>query len=171
MNSLVEDLIWLIGVPSETGEEEGLCTLLARRLSPRWGVDGIRRIGNALVIGRPTGKPQITLYGHLDTVPAQGNQVGRLQGGRVHGLGASDMKSGLAVMLGLLEDDGVAAGPYDVIGVFYDKEEGPAADNGLEDVLDAVPWLSDAAFAVVLEPTDLRRGRGWSRWGPASRRG
>ena len=156
MKSLIDDLIWLIGVPSVTGEEETLCTLLARRLSPRWGVDGIQRIGNSLVIGHPKNKPQITLYGHLDTVPAQGNQAGRLQGGRVHGLGASDMKSGLAVMLGLLEDDAVAAGPYDVIGVFYDKEEGPALDNGLEDVLDAVPWLADAAFAVVLEPTDLQ---------------
>jgi succinyl-diaminopimelate desuccinylase len=40
--------------------------------------------------------------------------------------------------------------------VFYDKEEGPAHENGLEDVLDAVPWLGVAEFAVVLEPTDLQ---------------
>ena len=89
-------------------------------------------------------------------MPPQGNEAGRLEGGRVIGLGASDMKSGLAVMLALLEDEAVAGGPYDVVGVFYDKEEGPAHDNGLEDVLDAVPWLSEAAFAVVLEPTDLQ---------------
>lgn len=156
MNALVDDLIWLIGVPSVTGEEEQLCTALARRMSPRFGADAIARIGNSLVVGHPTGKPQITLYGHLDTVPAHGNDVGRLEGGRVFGLGASDMKSGLAVMIGLLEDDAVAAGPYDVTGVFYDKEEGPAHDNGLEDVLDAIPWLEDAEFAVVLEPTDLQ---------------
>lgn len=156
MSTLVDDLLWLIGIPSVTGEEEQLCTALARRLSPRFGADAIARVGNSLVVGHPTGRPQITLYGHLDTVPAQGNEAGRLEGSRVSGLGASDMKSGLAVMLGLLEDDAVAAGPYDVIGVFYDKEEGPAHDNGLEEVLDALPWLGDAEFAVVLEPTDLQ---------------
>ncbi|MBU1226034.1 MAG: succinyl-diaminopimelate desuccinylase [Actinobacteria bacterium] len=156
MSTLVDDLIWLIGVPSVTGEEEELCTALARRLSPRFGARAIARVGNSLVVGRPTGKPQITLYGHLDTVPAQGNQAGRLERNRVFGLGASDMKSGLAVMLGLLEDEAVRMGPYDVIGVFYDKEEGPAHANGLEDVLDALPWLGDAEFAVVLEPTDLQ---------------
>jgi succinyl-diaminopimelate desuccinylase len=59
-------------------------------------------------------------------------------------------------MLGLLENEAVRTGPYDVIGVFYDKEEGPAHANGLEDVLDALPWLGDAEFAVVLEPTDLQ---------------
>ena len=58
------------------------------------------------------------------------------------GLGASDMKAGLAVMLALLEDPQVAAGPYRVAGVFYDKEEGPAHENGLEGVLDAVGWLA-----------------------------
>ena len=47
------------------------------------------------------------------------------------------------------------SGPYDVVGVFYDREEGPAAENGLIDVLENAGWLADAAFAVVLEPTDL----------------
>ena len=154
--SLVDDLVGLIRVPSVTGEEEALCTLLARRLSPRFGADALVRIGNSLVVGRPTGNPLITLYGHLDTVPEQENLEPRVEGGRVFGLGASDMKSGLAVMLGLLEDGAPAATRYDVAGVFYDREEGPAADNGLEEVLDSVPWLSSAALAVVLEPTDLR---------------
>jgi succinyl-diaminopimelate desuccinylase len=154
--SLTDDLVWLIGIPSVTGEEEALCTALARRLSPRFGADALLRVGNALVVGRPTGRPLITLYGHLDTVPAQGNQTPTVQGGRISGLGSSDMKSGLAVLLGLLEDEAVADGPYDVAGVFYDREEGPAHENGLEDVLDAVPWLVESELAVVLEPTDLQ---------------
>jgi succinyl-diaminopimelate desuccinylase len=152
--SLVDDLVWLIGIPSVTGMEEELCTTLARRLSPRYGADRLRRIGNALVVGVPDERPTVTLYGHLDTVPEQGNGVPRVHGGRVHGLGAVDMKGGLAVMLALLEDDEVAAGPYGLTAVFYDREEGPAHENGLEDVLDAVPWLAEAAFAVVLEPAD-----------------
>jgi succinyl-diaminopimelate desuccinylase len=40
--------------------------------------------------------------------------------------------------------------------VLYAGEEGPAVGNELTKVLDAVPWLSDAALAVVLEPTDGR---------------
>ena len=35
-------------------------------------------------------------------------------------------------MLALLEDSQVAAGPYALAGVFYDREEGPVDENGLE---------------------------------------
>lgn len=149
MTDLVDTLAWLVDVPSVTGDEDRLCTLLEERF------DQTIRVGNSLVVGGPGDKPLVTLYGHLDTVPEQGNGSARLEGDRMHGLGTSDMKAGLAVMLHLLEDQDVAAGPYDVVGVFYDREEGPADENGLEAVLDAVPWLMDAALAVVMEPTDL----------------
>ena len=111
--------------------------------------------GTAWSSGSPGRGTHLTLYGHLDTVPAQGNAIPEARDGRVFGVGASDMKSGLAVMLALLEDAQVAAGPYRVAGVFYDKEEGPAHENGLEEVLDTVGWLGQAGLAVVLEPTDL----------------
>lgn len=153
--SLADDLVWLIGIPSPTGEEEALCTALARRLSPRFGADALLRVGNSLVVGSPGPGVPITLYGHLDTVPAQGNATPEVRDGRVFGLGASDMKSGLAVMLALLEDDEVTAGPCRLTAVFYDKEEGPVHDSGLEEVLASVGWLAEAALAVVLEPTDL----------------
>jgi succinyl-diaminopimelate desuccinylase len=65
------------------------------------------------------------------------------------------MKAGLAVMLHLLEDPAVRLGPYDVVGLFYDREEGPVDENGLEPVLQSAPWLAEADFAIVLEPTDL----------------
>jgi len=150
--SLVDTLVELIDIPSVTGDEEEITTALEFRLSGRLPT---RRIGNALVVGEPTGKPLIALYGHTDTVPVQGNATASTSDGRVHGLGASDMKAGVAVMVHLLEDPEVVAGPFDVVGVFYDKEEGPLADNGLEDVLDAVDWLGDSELAIVLEPTDL----------------
>ena len=76
--------------------------------------------------------------------------------GRMFGLGTSDMKAGLAVMVHLLEDEGVRTGEYDVIGVFYDKEEGPAAENGLERVLEEASWLVESDIAIVMEPTDLK---------------
>jgi succinyl-diaminopimelate desuccinylase len=155
MNDLTSTLIELVDTPSVVGSEGRLCTAIAERLLPQWGLDGVRRIGNALVVGKRTGRPQITLYGHIDTVPSQGQGAARIEAGRLYGLGASDMKAGVAVMIHLLEDAAVRGGPYDVIGVFYDREEGPAAENGLIDVLETAGWLDEAAFAIVLEPTDL----------------
>jgi succinyl-diaminopimelate desuccinylase len=148
--SLVDDLVWLIDIPSPTGAEDALRDAIAERLS------GLvpQIIGRSVVVGHRTGRPLISLYGHLDTVPEQDNLPARVAAGRVHGLGASDMKGGLAVMVALLEDESVRNGPFDVIGVFYDAEEGPAAGNGLERVLDEAPLLLASEFAVVMEPTD-----------------
>lgn len=148
--SLVDDLVWLIDIPSPTGAEEAIRDAIAARLSHLEP----HTIGNSLVVGRRTGKPLVALYGHLDTVPEQGNLPARTEGARVHGLGSSDMKGGLAVMVALLEDESVASGPFDLIGVFYDGEEGPADRNGLEAVLDESPDLLSAEFSIVMEPTD-----------------
>ena len=151
MTSLVDDLRWLVDIPSETGDERALRDAVAQRLGR---VVEVSAVGESLVAGRRTGRPCIDLYGHLDTVPVNGNLPARVDGDRVYGLGTSDMKAGLAVMIAALESAEVAAGPYDVRCVFYDREEGPAAENGLEAVLETVPGLVEAELAVVMEPTD-----------------
>lgn len=153
--SLLDTLVELIDIPSETGKEGRLCTALAERMMRTHGQEGVRRINNSLVVGRRTDRPLILLVGHIDTVPNQGHGPARREGGRVHGLGASDMKAGIAVMIHLLEDSEVLLGPYDVVGVFYEAEEGPMVENGLEPVLQRASWLADAEFAIVTEPTDL----------------
>lgn len=150
MTTLTETVAWLIDIPSVTGDETELTQAIATRLE---GMDE-HRYGKSLVVGRPTGGPMVLLVGHLDTVPSQGQGPARLENGVLHGLGSADMKGGLAVMVHLLEDRDVMAGPYSVVGVFYDGEEGPMAGNGLGPLLDALPWLADAEFAVVLEPSD-----------------
>jgi succinyl-diaminopimelate desuccinylase len=153
VTGLAETLAELIEIRSETGDEEEITTALEFRLSRGLPVE---RLGNALVVGQRTGKPFFVLYGHTDTVPDQGNGTPVIRGGRMHGLGSSDMKAGLAVMLHLLEDEELNAGSFDIIGVFYDKEEGPADENGLEDILNGFPWLIEADLSIVLEPTDLQ---------------
>jgi succinyl-diaminopimelate desuccinylase len=155
MSDLVSTLVELVDTPSEIGDEGRLCTALSERLMSTLGIEAVERLGNSLIVGKRSGRPLLLLVGHIDTVPAQGQGPAVVEDGRLAGLGASDMKSGLAVMIHLLEDPAVRLGPYDVVGVFYDKEEGPADENGLEPILQAAPWLSDALFAVVLEPTDL----------------
>jgi succinyl-diaminopimelate desuccinylase len=156
MKPLHTTLATLVDTPSETGDEGRLCTALAERLMATWGLDATQRTGNSLVVGERTGKPLVTLYGHIDTVPEQGNGAARIEGDTMFGLGTTDMKAGLAVMIHLLEDEDVRSGPYDVVGVFYDKEEGPADENGLEDVLNKMAWLAESALAVVMEPTDVK---------------
>jgi len=153
VSRLAETLTELIEIPSETGNEEEITTALEFRLSRELPVE---RLGNSLVVGRRTGRPFFVLYGHTDTVPEQGNGAPVVHNGRMRGLGASDMKAGLAVMVHLLEAAEPIAGPFDLIGVFYDKEEGPADENGLEDVLNGFPWLVEADLSIVLEPTDLQ---------------
>lgn len=153
MSSLADTLAALVEIPSETGSEDAITTAIASRLA---GQRPMSRLGNALVVGAPQpDRPLFALYGHTDTVPAQNNRSPTISDGRMAGLGTSDMKAGLAVMIHLLEDETVGSGSRDVVGVFYDREEGPVAENGLESVLDTYPWLLDAELSVVLEPTDL----------------
>lgn len=155
MSEVVQKLLELIDIPSETGREGRICTSIAQELMPLFGQEGVNRISNSLVVGQRTGKPMISLYGHLDTVPNQGQGPAYEQEGRIHGLGSSDMKSGLAVMIELMKDPEVREGPYDVVAVFYEAEEGPMAENGLEKVLAHTPWLASSEVGIVLEPTDL----------------
>ena len=153
--TVLDTLCWLVDTPSPTGQEGQLCEALSRRLGSTYASEHIRRIGNSLAVGGRTGRPLLLLVGHIDTVPPQGQGPAQVEGGRLLGLGTSDMKSGVAVMVHLLEEETVREGPFDVVGVFYDAEEGPDAGNGLEPVLQKLSWLSEAEFAVVLEPTDL----------------
>jgi succinyl-diaminopimelate desuccinylase len=96
----------------------------------------------------------VVLAGHVDTVPAQGNIPGRLDGDSIIGLGASDMKGGVAVMLELAawaRD----AGPATSLGfLFFTREELAADESPLPAFLESSRELREAALVIVLEPTD-----------------
>jgi succinyl-diaminopimelate desuccinylase len=115
------------------------------------------RIGNAVVAGRASGaRPAVILAGHLDTVPLQeGDFPARREDGRIFGRGASDMKGALAVMIELWNGLDLDELPVELVLVFYDREEGPIAENGLLPLLVKRPDLGNAALALCLEPTDL----------------
>lgn len=145
MTDLVQTLTWLVDIPSVTGDERAIRDAVAGRLSALPQI----QVADSLVVGQPRAEANL-LVGHLDTVPIQGGVGASVEDDRVHGLGSTDMKGGIAVMIHLLE----ALGPDRVAGVFYAGEEGPLSGNQLGAVLDAAPWLVDAAAAVVMEPTD-----------------
>src|SRR5690606_17493806 len=89
--------------------------------------------------------------GHLDTVPANGNATPRADGDVLWGLGAADMKGGLAVMLEL-----AAAVPdpaVDVTWVCYAGEEVEAVHTGLRRLLAERPDLLAGDVALLGEPT------------------
>ena len=145
MTDVVETLCWLVDIPSVTGEETRLRDAIATRLESM----PCQAVADSLVVGEP-GEDAVLLVGHLDTVPLQGHVGATVKGGRVHGLGATDMKSGLAVMIHLIE----SLGPDRIVCVFYAGEEGPLSGNQLGTILEAAPWLRTASAAVVMEPTD-----------------
>jgi succinyl-diaminopimelate desuccinylase len=153
---LLEDLLWFLERPSVTGDEKPLCDDLEARVSRAAGWE-TRRISNNLVVRRAepdASRDRIVFAGHLDTVPEPGGGLPiRVEGEKVYGRGASDMKAGDAVMLALLEDSAWEDSWAEPYFVFYEREEGPYAENGLEAVFAEVPEVLDAELALVLEPT------------------
>jgi succinyl-diaminopimelate desuccinylase len=115
----------------------------------------VQRIGDNLVLGpaRRGGRPLVALVGHLDTVPPSKSNPVRREGDRLFGLGASDMKSGLALIWQLIEQP-VGDPAYDLAHIFYSGEEGPFEQSGLIPVLQQVDWLKAIDLAICLEPSD-----------------
>jgi succinyl-diaminopimelate desuccinylase len=77
----------------------------------------------------------------------------RIEGERLYGPGAADMKSGLAVMIELAERVDRAQLPCDLTLVFYEREEGPFAENVLGPMLEQFELLRALDFAICLEPS------------------
>jgi len=144
----------LVAVPSVSLAEEALAGGVETRLRGVAGLD-VERVGLNVVARTHLGRGRrIVMAGHLDTVPANGNAVPRLDGDVLHGLGAADMKSGVAVLLRLAEE--VAADArFDCTFVFYEAEEIADEYNGLRKLFAERPDLVAGDFAILLEPTDL----------------
>ncbi len=152
--SLADTLFWLCSVPSPIGQERALCDAVLARCEAHALAAPPRRYGDSLVIpvSRRSGAPHVLLAGHLDVVKSSHDGPVRIEGDRLYGPGAADMKSGLALMLALL-GRGSALG-VSLTLVFYAREEGPYAENELGDVLALDPELKQADVAVALEPSD-----------------
>jgi succinyl-diaminopimelate desuccinylase len=85
-------------------------------------------------------------------VPLNHNLPARNDGTLLHGLGACDMKGGVAVALRLAHD--LATPNRDVTYVFYEAEEIDDAYNGLGIVARERPDLVRGDFAILMEPSD-----------------
>jgi succinyl-diaminopimelate desuccinylase len=142
---LAQRTLELVDVPSESRSEDALAAHVMGVLSDA-GVPFVDA-GDTCVVAGTLDAPRIVLAGHLDTVPAQDNIPGFIEGGAVHGLGAADMKGADAVMLELA----LAGAPFTY--VWFGREELPHAESSLTPLLERMPALRDAELAVVMEPT------------------
>lgn len=153
---LLEALLFFLERPSVIGDEKQLCDDLEERIAKHPGWE-IQRVSNNLTIRRTEqddSRSKLAFAGHLDTVPEpEGGIEVRVEGDKVYGRGASDMKAGDAVMLALLEDFSWEDSWAEPLFVFYEREEGPYAENGLETVFAECAWLLEAELALVPEPT------------------
>jgi succinyl-diaminopimelate desuccinylase len=156
-HALTDTLLWLCSVASPIGEERALCDAVEARLAKLALPAATRRYGNSIVVPVSTRAgarlPRIALVGHLDTVRTE-NGPARIEGDRCFGAGASDMKSGLAVMIVLAETLDLARLPCELTLVFYAREEGPYAENELGPLLEQDPEVGRVDLAVCLEPSD-----------------
>jgi succinyl-diaminopimelate desuccinylase len=154
MTDLLELTESLCAIPSVSGTEAAIADHVEGWLHARAPGLELRRIGNNVVARTDTGAAQrVVLGGHLDTVPPNANAEPRRDGDVLHGLGAADMKGGVAVMLDLGRRIAAGGAARDVTLVFYEGEEVADEHNGLRHLFATEPALVRGDVAVLLEPT------------------
>jgi len=156
MMTLGERALSLVQIPSVIGNEGAIAHHVETWARGQYRAEEIVRVSHSFVLGRRVDpRPTVALVGHLDTVPGHpaGNHA-RLEGERLHGLGSSDMKGALAVMLALAEALPRDTLPVNLLLVLYEREEGPFQESGLGPLFEKVPELAKVRFAIAMEPTD-----------------
>lgn len=109
--TVVETAREMVRQASITGDEHDLAHALHDRLAktaPEVELQPVEGYGPNVVARSPGDGPTILLNGHLDTVPVQGAWTtnpfeGEIDGGRLYGLGACDMKGGDACIVEAFE--------------------------------------------------------------------
>jgi succinyl-diaminopimelate desuccinylase len=104
----------------------------------------------------PEEAPTVILHGHIDVVPGRAGQFEpRLEGDRLYGRGAYDMKGAIAAMLlttaAMREQSGVRVR----LGIVGDEESEEESERGSDHLVDG-GFIGD--FAITGEPTDLHIG-------------
>lgn len=144
----------LVAIPSVSHREAAIADRVADELSDCDWLQ-VERLGDNVVARTELGHGRrLMIAGHLDTVVPGANTATRLDGDVVWGVGAADMKGGLAVMLDLART--VRRPAMDVTWCFYACEEVSRAESGLLPLWEERPDLLAADAAVLGEPTACR---------------
>jgi succinyl-diaminopimelate desuccinylase len=151
MTDLLAATVDLMAMPSVSGEEDEIAGAVHQVLAACSWLE-VERVGDNVVARTSLGRGQrLVLAGHLDTVPPGANAGPVVEGDTVWGVGASDMKGGLAVMLDLATT--VPAPTVDVTWCFYAREEISRSLSGLFELWEERPDLLAGDAAILGEPT------------------
>jgi succinyl-diaminopimelate desuccinylase len=145
--SLASDLV---AIESVSHHETAIADHVEAILRSRDGLE-VERIDDSIVARTQLGRRRrIVLAGHLDTVPPFDGRGPRVDGETLWGLGAVDMKGGVAVLVDLAMHTDPAV---DVTYVLYACEEVERRHNALGRIAATRPDLLEADAAVLCEPT------------------
>jgi succinyl-diaminopimelate desuccinylase len=146
---LTEDLV---NIESVSGNEQAIADAVESALAGCTHLE-VQRFGQTVVARTELGRDErVVIAGHLDTVPLNHNLPARRDDDALHGLGACDMKAGVAVALGIAAT--VPEPNRDVTFLFYECEEVEAERNGLQLLAQSHPELLQSDFAILMEPSD-----------------
>lgn len=151
MTDLLELAAELVAIPSVSHEEDSIATSIEQSLSSCDHLR-VRRIGDSVIAGTDLGRKfRVLLAGHVDTVPPFAGFEPHTDGETLRGLGAVDMKGGLAVLLDLART--VTRPECDVTFLFYACEEVEHRHNQLVHIARDHRDLLRADAAILGEPT------------------
>ena len=154
MSGLLELTAELVDIPSVSHDELAITDHLHGLLGDVPWLD-VTRVGENLVARTSLGHHRrLLLAGHTDTVPPNANEAARIVDDELWGIGACDMKGGVAVLAELART--VPEPAVDVTYVFYECEEIDARFNGIERLFRERPDLLEADAAILAEPTAAR---------------
>lgn len=151
----------LIGYDTSTAEGIKLCAGFVKGWLEARDIDsrqiGIRGLPVTMAdVGPEEARATVLLHGHLDVVPAPADQFQpRLDGERLFGRGAYDMKGALAALLLALADLRDQSAVRVRIGIVPDEESEEEVERG-GDLLIEEGFRGD--FAITGEPTDMHIG-------------
>ncbi|HOT91147.1 MAG TPA: YgeY family selenium metabolism-linked hydrolase [Anaerolineae bacterium] len=165
--AMLDFLRALVRTPSFSGDEGAVAALVMAEMR-RLGFDDVWMDAAGNVVGRvgPQNGPALMLNSHMDTVKIADPDAwnvdpfgAEIREGRLYGLGACDMKSGLAATVyaaGLLKKRGVALqGPLLVACVVLEE---PAEGTGTRTLFEEDGLHPD--WVVIAEPSHLQIVRG-----------
>jgi len=153
---IIKILESLVEIPSVFPNEEKIALLIEKFLKS-CGFKTERQMINKtrwnLLAERGIGKKSILFYGHMDTVPSYGKWETNpykltAKNNKLYGLGACDMKGGLASILNTVQ----IMDENRKIKVFFGVDEENISEGVWSAIENKREWFNDVELVVVAEP-------------------